>query len=88
MEAKSWMAKNKLKLNDSKTEFIIFGTDHNTAKVSEWTVSVGDTEILPSRTVRDIGAMLDMGITMRHMSVVSYNPVISKFGPFQKFGNI
>ena len=64
-EIKSWMATNFLKLNDSKTEFIIFGTDQNVLKVSEWTVSVGDAEVLPSRTVRDIGAMLDSALTMR-----------------------
>ena len=64
-EIKSWMAKNKLKLNDSKTEFIILGSDQNLAKISEWTVSVGDKEILPSRSVRDIGAMLDSKFTMR-----------------------
>ena len=64
-EINSWMAINFLKLNDSKTEFIIIGTNQNIVKVSEWTVSVGDAEVLPSMTVRDIGAMLDSALTMR-----------------------
>ena len=71
-EIKSWMATNFLKLNDSKTEFIIFGNNQNLFKVSEWTVTVGDAEVLPSRTVRNIGAMLDTTLTMKaHVNSVS-----------------
>ena len=58
MEIKLWMANNFLKLNDSKTEFIVFGSSNDIQKVTEWTVSVGNAEVLPSTTVRDIGAML------------------------------
>ena len=64
-EIKSWMAKNYLKLNDDKTEFIVFGTQNALRSVSEWTVSVGDVEVLPSRTVRNIGAMMDSALTMQ-----------------------
>ena len=39
---RDWMATNFLKLNDSKTEFIIFGTPQNVNKVTEWSVNVGD----------------------------------------------
>ena len=64
-EIKSWMAHNYLKLNDDKTEFIMFGTQSALRSVSEWTVSVGEVEVLPSRTVRNIGAMMDSALTMK-----------------------
>jgi hypothetical protein len=58
-EIRTWMNDNFLKLNEQKTEFIIFGTQNNIDKVSEWSVSVGDSEVLPVKSVRNIGAMLD-----------------------------
>ena len=64
-EIKSWMARNFLKLNDDKTEFIMFGSKFDLGEVSEWTVSVGNEEVLPSVTVRNIGAMLDSTLTMK-----------------------
>ena len=58
-EIRTWMNENFLKLNEGKTEFIIFGTPKNVDKVAEWSVSVGGSEILPVKAVRNIGAMLD-----------------------------
>ena len=55
---------NFLKVNDTKTEFIIFGTPKNAGKVVEWTVDVGDAIILPSGSVRNIGAMLNPTFNM------------------------
>ena len=59
------MASNFLKLNEDKTEFIMFGTQQDVLSVSEWTVSVGNEEVLPSMSVRNIGAMLDPALTMK-----------------------
>ena len=64
-EIQSWMASNFLKLNAEKTEFIMLGTKQDVLKISERTVSVGDEEVLPSETVRDIGAMIDSSLTMK-----------------------
>ena len=58
------MENNFLKLNDTKTEFIIFGTPKNVGKVVEWTVDVGDAIIIPSGLVRNIGAMLNPTLNM------------------------
>ena len=63
-DIRQWMIAHFLRLNDSKTEFMIFGTPCDIKKVTEWTVPVGDTEILPSATVRNIGAYLDTRMTM------------------------
>ena len=53
------MNTNFLKLNEKKTEFIIFGSKTDISKVTEWTVTVGDSVILPSKSVRNIGARMD-----------------------------
>ena len=45
--------------------FMIFGSPHDTTKVTAWTVSIGDTEIFPSSSVRNIGAFLDPELNMR-----------------------
>ena len=61
---RQWMENNFLKLNDSKTEFIIFCTPKNVENVTECTVVVGDAIILPSGSVRNIGAMLNPTLNM------------------------
>ena len=43
--------------HDSKTEFIMFGTDTNVAKITAHTESAGDSEVELSRAVGDIGVM-------------------------------
>ena len=53
-----------MKLNDSKTEFIICGTPNNVGNVAACTVVVGDAIILPSGSVRNIGAMLNPILNM------------------------
>ena len=59
------MNKNYLMLNDTKTEFMMFGSPQDLAKVSGWTVTVGDFEILPSTLARNIGAFLDPTMDMK-----------------------
>ena len=59
-----WMIKNKLKINDSKTEFIIFRSPQCKASISGVSVSVGDSNILPSPKVRDLGVIFDECITL------------------------
>ena len=54
-----WMIKNKLKINDSKTEFIIFRFPLLNQNVSDLSVSVGDMQVSPSSKVRDIGVVFD-----------------------------
>jgi hypothetical protein len=68
-EIRNWMDINYLKLNDSKTEFVIFGSPCDLVKVSGWTVTVGDAEIFPSKSARNIGAVMDSNLTMKpHMN--------------------
>ena len=46
-----WMIKNKLKINDSKTEFIIFRSPLLKQNLSDLSVRVGDMQVSPSSKV-------------------------------------
>ena len=70
-EVRSWMSENKLKLNDDKTEFIIFGTKAQLKKINTSDIVVGDARIKSCECVRDLGAMFDSAMSMkRHVSSV------------------
>ena len=53
------MIKNKLKINDSKTEFIVFRSPQAKQDLSGLSVSVGDSVIAQSSKVRDLGVIFD-----------------------------
>ena len=58
------MFANKLKLNDEKTEFIIFGSAPGLKKVNTTSISVGDQSIIASSSIRNIGVFLDSNMKM------------------------
>ena len=49
--------RNKLKINDSKTEFIISRSPLLKQNLSDLSVSVGDMQVSPSSKVRDLGVV-------------------------------
>ena len=64
-----WMIKNKLKINDSKTEFIIIRSPLLKQNLSDLSVSVGDVQVSPSSKVRDLGVIFDQYLTFHdHIS--------------------
>ena len=62
---------NKLNLNDSKTEFMIFGTKDSLKKSITKSIKIGDCDIMAVESVRNIGAMFDsemkMDVQVRHV---------------------
>ena len=52
-----WMIKNNFKINDSKTEFIIFRSPLLKQTLSDLSVSVGDMQVSPSSKVRELGVV-------------------------------
>ena len=58
-EIRSWMRVNLLKLNDSKMEFIILGTQQQLNNVSDTTIKIGEDHINPSSSVRNLGFYQD-----------------------------
>ena len=57
------MIKNKLKINDSKTEFIAFRSPQAKQDFSSLSISVGDSIILQSSKVRDLGLNFDQSLS-------------------------
>ena len=58
------MAKKKLKLNEKKTECLIIGTKHDITKYDELKeVSINNQGIVLSRSVRDLGFVIDNNLT-------------------------
>ena len=49
-----WMIKNKLKINDAKTKFIVFRSSQAKQDFSSLSISVGDSIISQSSKVRDL----------------------------------
>ena len=58
-EIRNWMARNMLKLNDEKTEFIIFGTHQELKKTDNITMRIGSKNIIPADHVRNLGFLMD-----------------------------
>ena len=59
-----WMLQNKLKLNESKTEFMIIGTSRQISKLDVTSIRVGNSVVTPSNTVRNLGVWFDTTLSM------------------------
>ena len=58
------MTRNKLKLNDEKTEFFIASLNHNFSLINNISISIGGSVILPSSTIKNLGVMFDRTMSM------------------------
>ena len=54
-----WMNKNKLKMNTSKTEFIMFGSKQQLKKCTTDVININGDNIKPESCIRYLGAFLD-----------------------------
>ena len=65
------MILNKLKINDAKTEFIIFRSTQMKHDLNSLSVNVGDSQIVPSVKLRNLGVILDQSLTFDdHISAI------------------
>ena len=69
----AWMAQSKLKLNPSKTEFLLIGSKSQREKfINLFPLAVLDNEMNPADSARNLGAFFDSGLNFRqHISQVS-----------------
>ena len=63
-EVRNWMTHNKLKLNDSKTEFFIASPPQLMSRLSGTTIWIGSTEVTPSEKIKNLGVVFDSAMTM------------------------
>ena len=61
---RSWMIKDKLRMNDSKTEFMIIGTRKQLTQVNIDGPTVGESGIAPVTSVRNLGSWFDQNLSM------------------------
>ena len=62
---KNWMCMNHLQMNDRKTEFITFGTTHLLNKKNLYSITIGDTTVNSSKTVKFLGVLLDETLSFK-----------------------
>ncbi len=66
---KDFMNKNKLKLNDEKTEFVLIGTKYWMNKLKFNEIMVGETKITATEKARNLGVVFDKEMGMKsHIS--------------------
>ena len=58
-DIQDWLAKNKLKINDGKTKFVISGTRQQLEKHSDTHLSVENTPITTTTSVKNLGVCMD-----------------------------
>ena len=63
-ELQTWMCKNKLKLNNNKTEFFIAGNKYWLSKLPQVTLKVGEAVIKPTPSVKNLGVVFDDNMSM------------------------
>ena len=63
-DIRRWMITNKLKINDSKTEFIVFRSPQRKCDLSGLSVNVGESMITQSSKVRDLGVIFDQFLNL------------------------
>ena len=54
-----WFKSNSLKMNASKTDFIILGTKQSLQKASDFTFMFSDATFRPSNAIKLLGVIVD-----------------------------
>lgn len=67
-ELQIWMSNNKLVLNASKTEIILFGSQHQLNNFSITSVTLGDVQVLIADNVRNLGVTFDSQLSFEQHS--------------------
>ena len=63
-DSKRWLQADLLKLNDNKTEFILFGSAQNCQNCPSLSISFGENKIVSTGSVKILGAQFDRKLAM------------------------
>ena len=64
-DLKVWMNKDRLKMNNNKTEFILFGSKPQLDKCKTKTLKVNNTEIELADMIKYLGLLLDQKLNLK-----------------------
>ena len=70
------MRQNFLKLNDEKTEFLLFGSRQQLSNVCLPFITIGDSQINPSSQARNLGVIFDSTMTLKPHVFAKYITII------------
>ena len=71
-EIREWMNQNMLKLNDDKTELIVFTLKYKQNLCNDLSITIGDTVVDCSSQVKDLGVIFDRVLSLRqHVTYTS-----------------
>ena len=62
---KNWMRHSFLKMNDSKTEIVIFGTMNQLNKITMTVIDISDTAVNISPNLTYLGVLLDQNLMLK-----------------------
>ena len=66
---KDWMNRNQLKMNDAKTEFIVFGSKHQVQRNDLKSLNIDNTTVKAKLVIKFLDAFLDESLNMKiHIS--------------------
>ena len=65
LETKHWMCLNRLKMNDQKTNFIMYGNNVQLAKCSTKLIKIGDEILVGSEKINLLGIDIDKNLTFK-----------------------
>ena len=63
---KSWMDGNQLKMNDRKTEFIMFGSKYQLTKCVTHHININGVSVQKADVIRYLGAWMDKHLSFKH----------------------
>ena len=76
-EIRAWMNQHMFKLNDDKTELIVFTSKYKQDLYNDVSITIGDTVVDCSSQVKDLGVFFDQVLSLRQH--VTYNSKTCRF---------
>ena len=65
-ELQSWFRRNSLKMNASKTDFILIGTKNSIKQTADFRIQISETLLAPSKTIKILGILVDQTLSWEH----------------------
>ena len=76
-EIKNWMDKNKLKLNESKTEFLIFSKPSSLKSIDRPSIFLNNCQVEPSTEARNLGVVFDENLNLEsHINILCRSKIL------------